>query len=159
MKYIIMFLLIFNSFVFAEPKFLMPEEAFKASAHMKKRCTASATIELGKDIYLYQSKITAKVLEKNSGIEVEHLVLPEGVDHDGEKVYTTSPTFDIPLVKTKEMNEIVPITLVVGYQGCSEQGLCYEPMESKFTFDIETSKLPLKETNETPLKNTPSSEK
>ena len=144
MKYIGLFLLIFNTLIFAEPKFLMPEEAFKASAHMKKRCTASATIELGEDIYLYHSKITAKVLEKNSGIEVDRLVLPEALDHDGEKVYTTSATFDIPMVKTKEMNEIVPITLVIGYQGCSQQGLCYEPMETKFTFDIETSKLVLK---------------
>lgn len=156
MRYFLLFVLFFNTLIFAEPKFLMPEEAFKASAHMKKRCTASATIELGKDIYLYQSKITAKVLEKNSGIVVDRLVLPEAVNHDGEKVYTTSPTFDIPLIKTKEMNEIVPITLVIGYQGCSEQGLCYEPMETKFTFDIETSKLPLKETNKTPLKNTAS---
>lgn len=154
MKYFLFFVLFFNTMIFAEPKFLMPEEAFKVSAHMKKRCTASATIELGKDIYLYQSKITAKVLEKNSGIVVDRLVLPDATDHDGEKVYTTSPTFDIPLVKTKEMNEIVPITLVIGYQGCSEQGLCYEPMETKFTFDIETSKLPLKKTNKTPLKNT-----
>ena len=156
MKYFLIFALFFNTLIFAESKFLMPEEAFKASAHMKKRCTASATIELGKDIYLYHSKITAKVLEKNSGIVVDRLVLPDATDHDGEKVYTTSPTFDIPLVKTKEMNEIVPITLVIGYQGCSEQGLCYEQMESKFTFDIETSKLPLKETNKTPLKNTAS---
>lgn len=156
MKYFLIFVLFFNTLIFAEPKFLMPEEAFKASAHMKKRCTASATIELGKDIYLYHSKITAKILEKNSGIVVDRLVLPEAVDHDGEKVYITSPTFDIPLVKTKEMSEIVPITLVIGYQGCSEQGLCYEPMETKFTFDIETSKLPLKETNKTPLKNTAS---
>jgi thiol:disulfide interchange protein DsbD len=32
-------------------------------------------------------------------------------------------------------------------------------MESIFAFDIESSKLPLKETSETPLKNTASSEK
>jgi len=145
MKYLLGIVLFLSTLIASEPQFLMPEEAFKASAHMKKRCTASATIELGKDIYLYQSKITAKVLETNSGIEVDRVVLPNGVDHEGEKVYTSSPTFTIPLVKTKEMNDIVPITLVIGYQGCSEQGLCYEPMESKFTFDIETAKLPLKE--------------
>lgn len=137
--------------VFVEPKFLMFEETFKASAHMKKQCTASVTIELGENIYLYQSKITAKVLEKNSGIMVDHLILPKPIDHDGEKVYTSSVTFDIPLVKTKEINDIVPITLVVGYQGCSQQGLCYEPMERKFTFDIESSKLLLKEENEIPI--------
>ncbi|MFZ5374524.1 MAG: protein-disulfide reductase DsbD [Campylobacterota bacterium] len=153
MKYFLFFVLFCNTLIFAEPKFLMPEEAFKASAHMKKRCTASVTIELGKDIYLYHSKITAKVLEKNSGIIIDRLVLPDAVDHDGEKVYTSSPTFDIPLVKTKEMNDIVPITLVIGYQGCSEQGLCYEPMETKFTFEIETAKLPLKATNKEPAQS------
>lgn len=146
MKSILLLVLFLTKLLFAtEPQFLMPEEAFKASAHMKKRCTATTTIELGKDIYLYQSKITAKVLETDSGIVVDNLVLPNALDHEGEKVYTESPTFDIHLVKTKEMEEIVPITLVIGYQGCSEQGLCYEPMESKFTFDIETAKLPLKE--------------
>ncbi|HLD23880.1 MAG TPA: protein-disulfide reductase DsbD N-terminal domain-containing protein, partial [Sulfuricurvum sp.] len=124
MRYIIMFLLIFNSFVFAEPKFLMPEEAFQATAHLKKRCTINATIELGHDIYLYQSKVSAKIVEKNSGIVIDRLVLPEGVDHDGEKVYLTSPSIDIALAKTRELDEIVPITLVLSYQGCSEQGLC-----------------------------------
>lgn len=154
MKYLLSLLLLLTAQLFAEAKFLMPEEAFKASAYMKKRCTASATIELGKDIYLYKSKITAKVLEKNSGIEVDRLVLPDAVDHEGEKVYTTSPIFSIPLVKTKEMSDTVPITLVIGYQGCSEQGLCYEPIESTFAFNIETSKLPFKE----PVKNSISTE-
>ena len=155
MKYIIMFLLIFNSFVFAEPKFLMPEEAFQATAHLKKRCTINATIELGHDIYLYQSKVSAKIVEKNSGIIIDRLVLPEGVDHDGEKVYLTSPSIDIALAKTRELDEIVPITLVLSYQGCSEQGLCYEPMETTFNFDIETSALVLKEATPAAPKKSP----
>ena len=155
MKYIIIFLLIFNSFVFAEPKFLMPEEAFQATAHLKKRCTISATIELGHDIYLYQSKVSTKIVEKNSGIVIDRLVLPEAVDHDGEKVYLTSPSIDIALAKTRELDEIVPITLVLSYQGCSEQGLCYEPMETTFNFDIETSALVLKEATPAAPKKSP----
>jgi thiol:disulfide interchange protein DsbD len=154
MRYIIIFLLIFNSLVFAEPKFLMPEEAFQATAHLKKRCTINATIELGHDIYLYQSKVSAKIVEKNSGIVIDRLILPEGVEHDGEKVYLSSPSIDIALTKTRELDEIVPITLVLSYQGCSEQGLCYEPMETTFNFDIETSALILKEaTPATPKKS------
>src|SRR3989339_228167 len=155
MRYIIMFLLIFNSFVFAEPKFLMPEEAFQATAHLKKRCTINATIELGHDIYLYQSKVSAKIVEKNSGIVIDRLVLPEGVDHDGEKVYLTSPSIDIAWAKTRELDDIVPITLVLSYQGCSEQGLCYEPMETTFNFDIETSALVLKEATPAAPKKSP----
>lgn len=155
MKYIIAFLLTLTTLVFAEPKFLMPEEAFKATAHLKKRCTVGATIELGQDIYLYQSKVSAKIVEKNSGIVIDRLVLPEGVDHDGEKVYLSSPSIDIALAKTRELDEIVPITLVLSYQGCSEQGLCYEPMETTFNFDIETSALILKEATPAAPKKSP----
>jgi len=154
MRHIIIFLLIFNSFVFAEPKFLLPEEAFQATAHLKKKCTIGATIELGQDINLYQSKVSAKIVEKNSGIVIDRLILPEGVDHDGEKVYLNSPSIDIALAKTRELNEIVPITVILSYQGCSQQGLCYEPMETTFNFDIETSALILKEaTSATPKKS------
>jgi thiol:disulfide interchange protein DsbD len=144
MKYFLLFIVFLNTLIFAEPKFLMPDEAFKATAHLKKRCTIGATIELGQDIYLYQSKVSAKIVEKNSGIVIDRLVLPEGVDHDGEKVYLNSPSIDIVLAKTRELDKIVPITLVLSYQGCSEQGLCYEPMETTFNFDIETSALLLK---------------
>lgn len=155
MRYIIIFLLIFNSLVFAEPKFLMPEEAFQATAHLKKRCTIGTTIELGQDIYLYQSKVSAKIVEKNSGIIIDRLVFPEAVDHDGEKVYLSSPSIDIALAKTRELDKIVPITLVLSYQGCSQQGLCYEPMETKFNFDIETSALILKEVTHASPKKSP----
>jgi thiol:disulfide interchange protein DsbD len=155
MKFIVIFLLILNTFVYGENKFLMPEEAFKASAYLKKKCTISATIELGKDIYLYQSKVGAKILEKNSGILIDRIDLPEAIDHNGEKVYTSSPTLEIVLAKTKELNEIVPITIVLSYQGCSQQGLCYEPMETKFNFNIETSVLVLKNHTATAPKKSP----
>lgn len=155
MKSIVILILLFNTFLFAEPKFLMPEEAFKASAHLKKRCTIGATIELGEDIYLYRSKVSAKIVEKNSGIVIDRLVLPEGVDHDGEKVYLSSPSIDIALAKTRELDEIVPITVILSYQGCSEQGLCYEPMETTFNFDIETSALVQKNNTPSAAKKTP----
>lgn len=145
MKYIVLFFLIFNSFLFGETKFLMPEEAFQASAYLKKKCTISATIGLGENIYLYKSKISAKIVEKNSGIIIDHITLPEGIKHEAETVFTTSPVIEIKLAKDRPMDNIVPITVQLSYQGCSEQGLCYEPIESKFTFDIETAQLVLKE--------------
>ncbi|MBN2871260.1 MAG: protein-disulfide reductase DsbD, partial [Campylobacterales bacterium] len=121
----------------------------------KKRCTIGATVELGEDIYLYQSKVSAKIVEKNSGIVIDRLILPPAVDHDGEKVYLSSPSIDIALAKTRELDEIVPITVILSYQGCSEQGLCYEPMETTFNFDIETSALILKEATPVAPKKSP----
>jgi len=152
MKSIVIWVLLFNALLFGEPKFLMPEEAFKASAYMKKKCTVSATIELGEKIYLYKSKIKATIVDKNSGVIIDHITLPEGVNHEGETVYTTSPVIDLKLAKDRPVDDVVPITLQLSYQGCSEQGLCYEPIASTFKFNIETSKLVLKGDSTVPVK-------
>jgi thiol:disulfide interchange protein len=89
----------------------MPEEAFKASAYMKKKCTVSATIDLGESIYLYKSKIKATILEKNSGVIIDHITLPEGVNHEGEIVFTTSPVIDIKLAKDRPISDYVTAEL------------------------------------------------
>ncbi|ADR35386.1 Protein-disulfide reductase (plasmid) [Sulfuricurvum kujiense DSM 16994] len=159
MRFFLLFVLLLNTLVFGEPKFLMPEEAFKASAYMKKKCTVSATIELGESIYLYKSKIKATIVEKNSGVIIDHITLPEGVNHEGETVFTTSPIIDIKLAKDRPIETIVPITLQLSYQGCSEQGLCYEPIDTRFTFNIETAKLVFKGKAVTPVTASPSAKK
>lgn len=155
MRHIVIFLLVFNAFIFGKTGFLMPEEAFKASASVTEKGKITATITLGDAIYLYRSKVSVKILEQNSGIIIDRLVLPKGVDHEGEEVYASSPTIDIALAKTQELDKIVPITLLLSYQGCSEQGLCYEPIETKFNFDIETSALVLKKNTSLPPKKSP----
>ncbi|MDD5065319.1 MAG: protein-disulfide reductase DsbD, partial [Phycisphaerae bacterium] len=111
--------------------------------------------DLGESVYLYKSKIKATILEKDSGVIIDHITLPEGVDHEGETVFTTSPIIDIKLAKDRPIDTIVPITLQLSYQGCSEQGLCYEPIDTKFTFNIETSKLVLKADHAIPAKVAP----
>lgn len=155
MKFIAIVVLLFNTLLFGDPKFLMPEEAFKASAYMKKKCTVSATITLGESIYLYKSKIKATILEKNSGVIIDHITMPDGVKHEGETVFETSPVIEIKLAKDRAVEDIVPITLQLSYQGCSEQGLCYEPIDTKFNFNIETSKLVLKGDSDLPVKVAP----
>ncbi|MFA5215228.1 protein-disulfide reductase DsbD [Sulfuricurvum sp.] len=159
MKYIGLLLWIFNSFLFGEPNFLMPEEAFKPSAHMEKKDTINATVELGEHIYIYKSKVKATILEKNSGVIIDHITLPEGVNHEGEMVLTASPLIDIKLAKDKPIEKVVPVTLQLSYQGCSEQGLCYEPIDVKFKFNIETSKLLLKGENVSSVKVVPITKK
>ena len=141
MKHIIFLLLIF---CLANAGFLKPDEAFKASAYMKKNCTISATIDLGEEIYLYKSKLNAKLLNAQ-GIVIDHINLPNGVDHKGEVVFEGSPEIEIVLKKNKDIKGIVPITLQLGYQGCSMKGVCYEPMQKEFTLNINASKLSFKE--------------
>jgi len=138
MKKILLFVLFINTMVFAEPQFLMPEEAFKPSATITKKGDIVAKIELGNHIYLYKSKLHAKILG-NSGIAIDHITLPEGVDHEGQTVFTESPNLTIVLKASKELSGIIPVTLQLEFQGCSEDGLCYEPIVQKIPLKIDSA--------------------
>lgn len=121
-------------------EFLMPEEAFKPSAAVTKKGKIAAKIELGNHIYLYKSKLHAKIVG-NSGIIVDRITIPEGVDHEGVRVFTESPEIAIVLKASKPLSGIVPITLQLEFQGCSEDGLCYEPIAEKIALNIDSDKL------------------
>jgi thiol:disulfide interchange protein DsbD len=138
MKNIVFMVLFIAGWVRAD--FLMPEEAFKASGKINNDSSISVSIELSKDIYLYKSKLNVKLLEDN-GIVIDKVSAPKGVQHDGEIVFETSPNLEINLKKTKNLESIIPITMELSYQGCSKQGLCYEPIQKEFTFDINASNL------------------
>jgi thiol:disulfide interchange protein DsbD len=56
-------------------------------------------------------------------------------------VYLESPSFVVTLQKESGVTGIKNIELSFSYQGCSEQGLCYEPLTTVYNFDIDTSKL------------------
>ncbi|MDD5211639.1 MAG: protein-disulfide reductase DsbD family protein [Sulfuricurvum sp.] len=73
-------------------EFLMPEEAFRPSVSVTKNGDIAAKIDLGNHIYLYKSKLHAKILG-NSGITIKHITLPEGSDHEGQTVFMESPNF------------------------------------------------------------------
>lgn len=140
MKYVVLLVLMFNTLLFGEPQFLMPEEAFKPSATVTKNGEITAKIDLGNHIYLYKSKLHAKLLG-NSGIAINHITLPEGVDHEGQIVFTESPKITISLKTSKPSSGIIPVTLQLEFQGCSEDGLCYEPIIQKIPLKIDAAKL------------------
>ncbi len=121
-------------------EFLMPEDAFKPSAVVNKNGDIAAKIEIGNHIYLYKSKLHAKILG-NSGIQIDHITLPEGVDHNGEAVFTESPQIIITLKTSKPLSGTIPVTLQLEFQGCSEDGLCYEPIVEKIAIKINSTKL------------------
>jgi thiol:disulfide interchange protein DsbD len=136
-------LLLLLSFVFlyaAQPKFLMPEEAFKTSATLNEKSQIEAKVTLAKDIYIYEDSIKLE-LKDASGIYIKEKKLPTAIDHDGDMVYHTSPTFIIELKKDASASGIKEVEFKLSYQGCSEQGLCYEPYTDSFKLSVDTSKL------------------
>jgi thioredoxin:protein disulfide reductase len=139
MKKIVLFLM--SALVlFAAPKFLMPEEAFKAEASINDSMQIQAKVEIAKDIYLYAEKMKFEIIN-NDNISIAKVDAPEAVENHGDMAYTTSPSFLITLAKASDVAGVQSIEFMMHYQGCSEQGLCYEPLDSTYTFDIDTQKL------------------
>ncbi|QOY55661.1 protein-disulfide reductase DsbD [Candidatus Sulfurimonas marisnigri] len=140
MKKIILF--VFSSILLfgAQPKFLMPEEAFKPTAQVNNNTQIEAKIEIAKDIYLYRDAVKLKIKE-GSGISIKDIKSPKSVEHDGDMVYLDSPTFVVDLKKESGVSGIKTVEFELTYQGCSEQGLCYEPYTNSFKLDVDSSKL------------------
>ena len=152
MKKIIL-LLLSSVFLFAgQPKFLMPEEAFKTSAKLNEKMEVEATIVIAKDIYLYEDAIKLEIKNGN-GVLIEEIIMPESVEHHGDKVFLKSPTFIVKLKKDAAVSGMKEIEFAISYQGCSEQGLCYEPYTDTFKLQVDTSKLAEKSNEEQKLKS------
>jgi thiol:disulfide interchange protein DsbD len=133
------FLLIFALFysslwAFNQGDILKPEEAFIAKA-VQKTDKIETTIKLAPDIYIYDEMLKYTIT-KPKEISLDKLIKrPKPVNfhdfivHRGDDVVV-----DIPLAIIKEQIGDVPFTLKINYQGCSEKGLCYQPLSKSFDF-------------------------
>lgn len=140
MKYIITLLLLTFS-LFAGNKFLMPDEAFMPSAKLLNGVQVEATMKLGDKIYVYQEQFGFSIKgDSPLKISATDINIP-AVDHHEEMVYLEDIQSVISFSKSASAADKETITLVMKYQGCSEDGLCYEPSTKEFTFEIETASL------------------
>jgi len=144
MRYtIVIFLFIATLYGGWQNSFLPPEEAFKAKAELKGDSQIEVIIELGKDIYLYEEQLKIVDHLNEDVIVFQKVKTDESVLYHEEKVYLQDVHALIDLAKEKEISGHKDVVLELSFQGCSEMGLCYEPMTEKFTFSVDASKLPL----------------
>jgi len=140
MKKIILLFLFITTLFAAPPKFLMPNEAFKPSAKVNDKAQIIAQVWLAKDIYLYSEQMKFEITNPK-GISIKNVQKPKAVMHDEDMVYVSTPTFIIDLKKDDDINGVKEIEFKMFYQGCSEQGLCYEPYEESFKLNVDTNKI------------------
>ncbi len=139
-NFIFIFLL-FVSYVFAfeNPKVLEPNEAFKVEAKLQND-VIKTKIELGDKIYLYDKDLHYKIISPKKIDITKDLKLPKPVQFHGFLVHRSAILVDIPLSLIKEkVKNAKKITLLIEYQGCSENGLCYAPLKKSFDFEISQS--------------------
>ena len=119
--------------------FLMPNQAFKPYAKVNNKMQIEAGVKIAKDIYLYDNKLKLKLLDAY-GLSIKKIQKPATVKHSGDDVYFKSPNFIVTLKKDDAVSGVKNVKLKISYQGCSEQGLCYEPSSKVFNLKIDTSK-------------------
>ena len=127
-------------FGFGNAKFLMPNEAFVPHANVNKNAQVVVDIDLADGIYLYKDKIKIDT-KKTSYIKIKDIKYPKATIHDGDMVYMHSVSFVVSLKTDESITKTKKFELKLSYQGCSTAGLCYEPVEKEYVFDIDISKL------------------
>ena len=135
----IFFALVLGSGLLNAAGFLMPDQAFKPYAKVNKKMQIEAGVKIAKDIYLYDDKLKIELVDAK-GLSIENIKKPATSDHDGDKVYLKSPNFIVTLKKDASVSGLQDVKLKISYQGCSTQGLCYEPSSKVFHLKIDTSK-------------------
>ncbi|WP_263833005.1 protein-disulfide reductase DsbD [Sulfurospirillum oryzae] len=134
------FLLMVSLFGIEKPKVLTPEEAFKITATHNLQGTIISVV-LGEGIYLYDDKIKLELTQ------------PKVVDITGWVERPKAENFHDNMTQRKPFELFVPqslledqvkkgnFTLRLSYQGCSERGICYQPLTKDFTFNLKGSTL------------------
>ena len=120
--------------------FLLPKDAFKPYAKVNAHEQIEAGIVLGKKIYVYEEKVKV-ALTNGKGIIVSKMIAPKSVLHHDTLVFLKSPKFILNLTKKAGVSGTKELTVTVSYQGCSDDGICYEPSEKTFTLSVDSDKL------------------
>ncbi len=111
-------------------KFLSPDEAFKVSAMLKDDAIETKIIMADK-IHVYENTLYYRIISPSS-VELT-VTKPEAHDFDGDMVYEKELIVTIP---TQEIESKVKgdYTLEIEFQGCSDAGICYQPIKKTFNF-------------------------
>ena len=120
------------------PKILTPEEAFTISA-LQSEQGVTIKIGLGEGIYLYDDKIKLELV-KPKQLSLEEYVSRPKPEHYQDYITQRQP-FEMFIPQSLLDKEVQKgsFTIKFSYQGCSELGICYQPMSNDFTFTLGNS--------------------
>ncbi len=136
-KKLLLVSLLLNSYLFGgfasalqQQKFLSPDEAFQVTAE-RKGDAIETTLKMAEKIHIYEDSLHYQIV---SPLKKELRVSkPAPQALDGEKIYQGTLKVTIPL---SEIERVVKgdFTLEIAFQGCSDAGICYQPIAKQFHF-------------------------
>jgi thiol:disulfide interchange protein DsbD len=120
-----------------KPKFLSPDKVFKVDVVAQDALTLQVNFNIKQGYYLYRDRISFKT--SDDAVKLGEPTFPKGeVKNDPNfgviEVFHHSFQAALPMSISKPLEKIA---IVVEYQGCSEQGLCYPPIEKTFQVSLQ----------------------
>ncbi len=134
---ILVMLLTAHSFVYGSfasamksRKLLSPDEAFRLTAQQTPK-GIDITLKMAPKVHVYKDALKFEIVSPKKA--VLHPTLPSAKEVEGDKVYEGTLKILIP---QSEIDEKVKgtYTLEVTFQGCSDAGICYQPITKRFDF-------------------------
>ncbi|TCV86378.1 protein-disulfide reductase DsbD [Sulfurirhabdus autotrophica] len=119
-------------------EFLPPEVAFKLNVTVKDGNTLLADFKPEPSYYLYRDKISF-TLKNSTGISIAGVKLPAGdikTDPNFGKTEVYHQPFQAVITLKRDTQQAEKVTLVATFQGCSEKGICYPPINKTFNLSL-----------------------
>jgi thioredoxin:protein disulfide reductase len=135
-KLLITLALTFGAITAHAQNFLAPEQAFQVSAEYQSNQEIVLHAKPAKGYYIYRESIKFKLIKNNGEVTLGVPQLPQGKiqfdENFGKKLETYPKDFSIflPLINNKNTSGMI---LSMELQGCADKGICYPPMELRFT--------------------------
>jgi thiol:disulfide interchange protein DsbD len=118
--------------------FLPVDQAFRIEARMPDARTVAVRFAPADTYYLYRDKIHFRVMGEGKATLIEAVQLPRG-EMKKDPNFGDTEVFHRAfqaMVRLRQDGAGQPFTLEVGYQGCSERGLCYPPEKRSFELNF-----------------------
>jgi thiol:disulfide interchange protein DsbD len=112
-----------------QPSFLPPDQAFGMEVSALDDHTLLASFRITPGYYLYRDKVVFNITDL--GVKVANVTMPRGeMKHDANfgDMEVFHQSFQAQLKLDRGGKAAQNISLQATYQGCSEQGLCYPPI-------------------------------
>ncbi len=135
-KLLITLVLTFGAITAHAQNFLAPEQAFQVRAEYQSNQEIVLHVEPAKGYYIYRESIKFKLIKNNDEVTLGTPQLPKGKikfdENFGKELETYPKDFSIflPLINNKNTSGMI---LSMELQGCADKGICYPPMELRFT--------------------------
>lgn len=133
-----------DGFVTNQDELLEPDQAFKLAVSVRDTDTVQAQFTPAPSYYLYRERVKFAI-EANDGVKLIGVEMPPGEAKE-DPIFGQTRVFHQPFSATirlqRQAGASEHVKLKATFQGCSEKGVCYPPINKTFDLVLTASNSP-----------------